>query len=130
MDRYGPSSLNAGPQALNGLGISKYEHSSYENNMSQQHKNAVFHPPVSRRFGMLWHRYSSWALPAFISLFIVLLTWPITLRTGASSLSFDYATQEKRAIASDPPRKSDNLTDVVQWDNYTIFLNDQRMFLQ
>ena len=31
--------------------------------------------------------------------------------------------------AADPPRKSNNLTDVVQWDNYTLFLHDQRMFL-
>ncbi|KAI0694018.1 glycoside hydrolase superfamily [Cerioporus squamosus] len=31
--------------------------------------------------------------------------------------------------AGDPPRKSNNLTEVVQWDNYTLFLHDQRMFL-
>ena len=33
------------------------------------------------------------------------------------------------AWAADPPRKSDGLTDVVQWDNYTLFLHNQRMFL-
>ncbi|OSC98180.1 glycoside hydrolase family 35 protein [Trametes coccinea BRFM310] len=33
------------------------------------------------------------------------------------------------ARADDPPRKSNGLTDVVQWDNYTLFLHDQRMFL-
>ncbi|KAI0326223.1 hypothetical protein GY45DRAFT_1382198 [Cubamyces sp. BRFM 1775] len=31
--------------------------------------------------------------------------------------------------ATDPPRKSNGLTDVVQWDNYTLFLHNQRMFL-
>lgn len=33
------------------------------------------------------------------------------------------------ANAADPPRKSNGLTEVVQWDNYTLFLYDQRMFL-
>ncbi|EIW52309.1 uncharacterized protein TRAVEDRAFT_75316 [Trametes versicolor FP-101664 SS1] len=33
------------------------------------------------------------------------------------------------ANAADPPRKSNGLTEVVQWDNYTLFLHDQRMFL-
>lgn len=33
------------------------------------------------------------------------------------------------ALASDPPRKSNGLSEVVQWDNYTLFLHDQRMFL-
>ncbi|PIL34819.1 hypothetical protein GSI_02606 [Ganoderma sinense ZZ0214-1] len=32
-------------------------------------------------------------------------------------------------LAADPPRKSNGLTDVVQWDNYTLFLHDQRMFV-
>ncbi|KAH9948330.1 glycoside hydrolase superfamily [Amylocystis lapponica] len=33
------------------------------------------------------------------------------------------------AAATEPPRKSDNLTEVVQWDNYTLFVNDQRIFV-
>ncbi|KAH9849470.1 glycoside hydrolase superfamily [Lenzites betulinus] len=33
------------------------------------------------------------------------------------------------AFASDPPRKSNSLSEAVQWDNYTLFLHDQRMFL-
>ncbi|KAM5536272.1 hypothetical protein V8D89_010049 [Ganoderma adspersum] len=32
-------------------------------------------------------------------------------------------------LAAEPPRKSNGLTDVVQWDNYTLFLHDQRMFV-
>lgn len=70
---------------------------------------------------MFWHRYKSWAFPALLSLLLVLLTSPISVPIGASNSLFQRA---------DPPRKSDNLTDVVQWDNYTLFLNDQRIFLQ
>ncbi|KAI0775604.1 glycoside hydrolase superfamily [Trametes elegans] len=33
------------------------------------------------------------------------------------------------AWAAVPLRKDNNLTDVVQWDNYTLFLHNQRMFL-
>ncbi|KAI0642855.1 glycoside hydrolase superfamily [Trametes meyenii] len=51
------------------------------------------------------------------------LLWAInTLFAGA----LIYLTA---AHAADPPRKSNGLTDVVQWDNYTLFLHDQRMFL-
>ncbi|KAI0694023.1 glycoside hydrolase superfamily [Cerioporus squamosus] len=32
-------------------------------------------------------------------------------------------------VAADPPRKSNGFTDVVTWDNYTVFLHDHRMFL-
>ena len=63
---------------------------------------------------LLWRRYPSWALPALLTFCIALLSWPATAP----------------AAATDPPRKSNGLTDVVQWDNYTLFLHDQRMFLQ
>ncbi|PIL34795.1 hypothetical protein GSI_02582 [Ganoderma sinense ZZ0214-1] len=33
------------------------------------------------------------------------------------------------ASAADPPRQSTGYTDIVQWDNYTLFLHDQRLFL-
>ncbi|KAI0632367.1 glycoside hydrolase superfamily [Trametes polyzona] len=32
-------------------------------------------------------------------------------------------------MVTDPPRKGNGLTDVVQWDNYTIFLHGQRTFI-
>ncbi|KAI0374491.1 hypothetical protein BV20DRAFT_1033302 [Pilatotrama ljubarskyi] len=32
-------------------------------------------------------------------------------------------------LAADPPRKSNGLTDVVQWDNYTLFVHSQRTLL-
>ncbi|KAI0693625.1 glycoside hydrolase superfamily [Cerioporus squamosus] len=32
-------------------------------------------------------------------------------------------------VAADPPRKSNGFTDVVTWDNYTVFLHNHRMFL-
>ena len=33
-------------------------------------------------------------------------------------------------LIADPPRKSNGLTNVVQWDNYTLFVHDQRIFLK
>ncbi|RPD56740.1 hypothetical protein L226DRAFT_468186 [Lentinus tigrinus ALCF2SS1-7] len=32
-------------------------------------------------------------------------------------------------VAADPPRQSNGFTEVVTWDNYTVFLHDHRMFL-
>ncbi|TFK90360.1 glycoside hydrolase family 35 protein [Polyporus arcularius HHB13444] len=32
-------------------------------------------------------------------------------------------------VAADPPRHSNGFTNVVTWDNYTVFLHDHRMFL-
>lgn len=67
----------------------------------------------------------SWKFPALLSLAIVLLSWPVTL-PGATWSPLDIAA---RTALADPPRQSNNLTDVVQWDNYTLFVNDQRIFL-
>ncbi|OCH94229.1 hypothetical protein OBBRIDRAFT_789567 [Obba rivulosa] len=78
---------------------------------------------------MLWHRHSAWALPACITLFLVLFTWPFTAHTDARGVRRSSDVSTTRVAATDPPRKSDNFTEVVQWDNYTVFLNDQRMFL-
>ncbi|RDX44153.1 hypothetical protein OH76DRAFT_1487358 [Lentinus brumalis] len=63
---------------------------------------------------MLWRRYLSWACSALP----VLLSAHIALSSAATAI-----------VAADPPRKSNGLTDVVQWDNYTLFLRDQRIFL-
>ena len=43
--------------------------------------------------------------------------------------SFFLLVTQSTTLAVDPPRKSNGLTDVVQWDNYTLFLHEQRMFL-
>ncbi|KAH9915075.1 glycoside hydrolase superfamily [Fomitopsis serialis] len=77
---------------------------------------------------MLWQRLSSWALPALLSLVLVVLTGPLTKSSSAVELRDAEVFQDIVARA-DPPRQSDNYTDAVQWDNYTVFLNDQRMFL-
>ncbi|KAM5536271.1 hypothetical protein V8D89_010048 [Ganoderma adspersum] len=66
---------------------------------------------------MLWHRPSSWASHALLVLSFILSTIPISLSIGSATL------------LADPPRKSNGLTDVVQWDNYSLFVNDQRIFL-
>ncbi|OBZ71548.1 putative beta-galactosidase A [Grifola frondosa] len=95
---------------------------AYGHQFHPSHKSPSLVEDQPRRITMLWHRYPSWTLPAILSLFLVLLTWPITLPITASS-------HDIRAVAADPPRKSNNLTSVVQWDNYTLFLHDQRMFL-
>ncbi|KAF8525605.1 glycoside hydrolase superfamily [Hysterangium stoloniferum] len=65
---------------------------------------------------------------AFSTLFLlclVLLTWPVTLRVSTSSVP-DFGSQ---IAFADPPRRSNGLTDVVQWDNYTLFVNGQRILL-
>lgn len=69
-------------------------------------------------FAMFVRKYRSWALSAVVSLSLVLLTWPAKLQTRAQSSN------------PEPPRHSTNLTDVVQWDNYTLWLQGQRIFLQ
>ncbi|CDO72277.1 Glycoside Hydrolase Family 35 protein [Trametes cinnabarina] len=85
-------------------------------------------PSGSRRVtaSMLWRRYQSWALPAILSLCLVLLTWPASVQTNAS-VARD--TVNHLAARVDPPRKDDGFTEVVQWDNYTLFLHGQRLFL-
>ncbi|KAI0687065.1 glycoside hydrolase superfamily [Earliella scabrosa] len=62
---------------------------------------------------LLWRRYPSWALPALLTFCIVLLSSPLTILTGAA----------------EPPRKTNGYTDVVTWDNYTLWVHDQRVFL-
>ncbi|KAI0747487.1 glycoside hydrolase superfamily [Fomes fomentarius] len=52
-----------------------------------------------------------------VTLLASLLVHPLGVRTQSLTL------------AADPPRKSNGLTDVVQWDNYTLFVHDQRLFL-
>lgn len=73
-------------------------------------------------FSMLWRKGRTWAFPALISFLLVLLTWPATNTSAASSVA-------SRADLTDPPRKSTGLTDAVQWDNFTLFVNQQRIFL-
>ncbi|KAM5541245.1 hypothetical protein V8D89_005174 [Ganoderma adspersum] len=55
-----------------------------------------------------------------------LLFLSLVLSAIPVSLSIGSATQTLLAV---PPRKSNGLTDVVQWDNYSLFVNGQRMFL-
>lgn len=94
----------------------------------EQHKDRL--PTVREerrpaRLSMLWKRFSPWALPALLSLVVIVFTAPLTKTTGAVK----PRGANDLVVDAEPPRKSDNYTDVVQWDNYTIFLNDQRMFL-
>lgn len=63
----------------------------------------------------------SWTLPALLSLGLVLLTWPLHGST--------FSIPRQREVQADPPRQSNNLTNVVQWDNYSLFVNNQRIFL-
>ena len=65
---------------------------------------------------LVWQKLSSWVHCALLASSIAVPALAISLGT--------------RAATADPPRKSNGLTDVVQWDNYTVFLHDQRMFLQ
>lgn len=63
---------------------------------------------------------SPWAiLPSLVALSLALLVYPALVAPYASS-----------AFAADPPRSSNGFTDVIQWDNYTLFLHNHRMFVQ
>ncbi|PIL34771.1 hypothetical protein GSI_02558 [Ganoderma sinense ZZ0214-1] len=70
---------------------------------------------------MVWLRASS-APPASCALFIL----SVVLSAIPVSLSALSATN---TLLTDPPRESNGLTDVVQWDTYSLFVHDQRVFL-
>lgn len=96
----------------------------------EQHKGGLPTECEERRpasLRMLWTRFSPWALPALLSLVLVVFTAPLTRATGAVKPRGANAFQDL-VVDADPP-KSDNYTDAVQWDNYTLILNDQRVFL-
>ena len=102
-----------------------------DNGMQSQYKNYPGLPnysspplPPAKEEEMPKSRIS-WTFPAILSLCLVLLSWPISLRSVATSPA---DTTAPRSLM-EPPRQSTNLTDVVQWDNYTLFVNDQRIFL-
>lgn len=65
---------------------------------------------------MLLSKLCSWILSSTISLGVVVLGFSTDLKT--------------RAQSNDPPRHSTNLTNSVQWDNYTLWVDGQRIFLQ
>ena len=66
---------------------------------------------------MLLRRFVHWACSALGLLSVILLA------------TADAVQGQSVTLAAEPPRKSNGLTDVVQWDNYTLFLHDQRMFV-
>lgn len=82
-------------------------------------------PQVTSPLRMFWLKCRAWALPALLSLTIVLFSGPITARVATS-----LEASESLLSNAEPPRKSTGLSDVVQWDNYTLFLHDQRVFIQ
>ena len=55
----------------------------------------------------------SWTTAALLSLCLVLWTWQPMMKTAAG----------------EPTRKTNGYTDVVAWDNYTLWIHDQRVFL-
>ncbi|KAI0352573.1 hypothetical protein OH77DRAFT_1523159 [Trametes cingulata] len=67
-----------------------------------------------------------WAIALF-ALCLVLFTGPATIGTRASDTVETLSA--RLGARADPPRKDDGYTDVVQWDNYTLFLHGQRFFL-
>ncbi|PIL34787.1 hypothetical protein GSI_02574 [Ganoderma sinense ZZ0214-1] len=61
----------------------------------------------------------SWASCAILAISVVLSAIPVSLSVGSAT----------GTLPADPPRKSNGLTDAVQWDNYSLFVHDQRVFL-
>lgn len=70
----------------------------------------------------------SWALYALFPLLITLAPWSGAL--SSASAVHDSPFSSAVSPLTDPPRNSTGLTDVVQWDNYTLFIHGQRIFLQ
>ena len=88
-------------------------------------------------------------LAIFVPLSILLLTWigsssslspstPVSSRFFARNVesspgverSVNVETGTGVIAANEPPRNSTGLTDTVQWDNYTLWIEGQRVFLQ
>lgn len=61
-----------------------------------------------------------------VALALVLLTCSTAARSPRDP-ALRFAT---RAPDADPPRHSTGLSDAVQWDNYTLWVDGQRIFLQ
>lgn len=103
---------------------------SYEaNEQYKRFANETRPPDPPRPFFMIVHQYRNWALSALLSLALFLLIWPTDLGTRANDASaIERPTDFTAAV--DPPRQSTNLTNSVQWDKYSLFLEDQRIFLQ
>ncbi|TBU22169.1 glycoside hydrolase superfamily [Dichomitus squalens] len=56
----------------------------------------------------------------------LLVAWSSILCSKTSPSVFEGTSA---VVAANPPRQSNGFTDVVQWDNYTLFLHDQRLFI-
>lgn len=85
---------------------------------------------IPRRDPVMAARKSrNWVLSALVSLALVLVTWPATFGIRATSLK-ESKPNLAVAASTEPPRQSTNFSTAVQWDNYSLFLNDQRIFLQ
>ena len=106
----GSSPYHNGDHAVVSTGGMLKEHDGYSPEEARR-----LHFASQSRLRMLWTRHRLWALPALFSLVLVLLTWPVE--------------SSKLSPRADPPRQSTGLTEAVQWDNYTLFVNDQRIFL-
>ncbi|KAK7688664.1 hypothetical protein QCA50_008202 [Cerrena zonata] len=76
---------------------------------------------------MFWRKGSSWSFFVLLPLLSGLVIWPSAL--SSASAVHDSRFGGAVTLPSDPPRNSTGLTDVVQWDNYTLFVHDQRIFL-
>lgn len=100
------------------------EHFAKYKDRINKEKNLKTERPVSSY--TMTKRFSL-TLSAVLSLGLVLLTWPATLQCATSSVSNPISNPKN--VLADSPRQSNNLTDVVQWDNHSIFVKNQRIFL-
>jgi hypothetical protein len=69
------------------------------------------------------------------SVCVAFLTGPvdahIPINGARFHLSFSSRSLDTSAVnVNGPPRHSTGLTDAVQWDNYTLWIEGQRIFLQ
>jgi hypothetical protein len=75
-------------------------------------------------------------LALLFSLSVAFLAWPVAAHSSPrgflrfSERSTTQADDAAVAEANEPPRHSTGLTNAVQWDNYTLWIEGQRVFLQ
>ena len=71
-----------------------------------------------------------WTILFLFPVAIVLSLWPSRFSRRAAHDQLPQAVVLDSNAVAEPNRQSTGLTDSVQWDNYTLWLLDQRVFIQ
>lgn len=90
------------------------------------HYDIAARPPYNSSTSLLSpsRKVAMGLLSALCSLAFLLLAWP------TESLESAVGGVQTNGFLAEPTRHSTGLTDAVQWDNYSLWIDGQRMFLQ